>query len=76
MYFKISIIKKGLTVEVDFLMLSKHLCRHEFFQKPEEVVVTIFAKNIPAQNIDVDYGEQIVWFCLFAFLLLIGLIID
>ena len=34
--------------------------RHEFYQKPEEVVVTIFAKNIPAENVSIDYGEQIV----------------
>lgn len=35
-------------------------CRHEFYQKPEEVVVTIFAKGIPANNVVVDFGEQIV----------------
>ncbi|KAJ4705934.1 Protein SGT1 [Melia azedarach] len=34
--------------------------RHEFFQKPEEVVVTIFAKGIPAKNVALDYGEQIL----------------
>ncbi|KAJ8452760.1 hypothetical protein Cgig2_005096 [Carnegiea gigantea] len=34
--------------------------RHEFYQKPEEVVVTIFAKNIPAENVSIDYGEQIL----------------
>lgn len=37
-------------------------CRHEFYQKPEEVVVTIFAKGVPAKNVTVDYGEQIVCF--------------
>lgn len=36
------------------------MCRHEFYQKPEEVVVTIFAKGIPANNVSVDFGEQIV----------------
>lgn len=36
------------------------LCRHEFYQKPEEVVVTVFAKGIPAKNVVVDFGEQIV----------------
>ncbi|GMY07338.1 protein SGT1 homolog isoform X2 [Fagus crenata] len=34
--------------------------RHEFYQKPEEVVVTIFAKGIPANNVSVDFGEQIL----------------
>ncbi|KAF8044088.1 hypothetical protein BT93_A2154 [Corymbia citriodora subsp. variegata] len=34
--------------------------RHEFYQKPEEVVITIFAKGIPAQNVAVDFGEQIL----------------
>ncbi|XWS50434.1 hypothetical protein CRYUN_Cryun12cG0087400 [Craigia yunnanensis] len=34
--------------------------RHEFFQKPEEVVVTIFAKGIPRECVSVDYGEQIL----------------
>ncbi|XP_004511553.1 protein SGT1 homolog A [Cicer arietinum] len=34
--------------------------RHEYYQKPEEVVVTIFAKGIPAENVTVDFGEQIL----------------
>ncbi|PIM99582.1 Suppressor of G2 allele of skp1 [Handroanthus impetiginosus] len=34
--------------------------RHEYYQKPEEVVVTIFAKGIPANSIVVDFGEQIL----------------
>ncbi|KAI4383143.1 hypothetical protein MLD38_009018 [Melastoma candidum] len=34
--------------------------RHEFYQKPEEVVVTIFAKGIPASDVSVDFGEQIL----------------
>ncbi|CAH9137010.1 unnamed protein product [Cuscuta epithymum] len=34
--------------------------RHEFYQKPDEVVVTIFAKGIPAQNVAIDFGEQIL----------------
>ncbi|XVF09959.1 hypothetical protein REPUB_Repub07fG0142400 [Reevesia pubescens] len=34
--------------------------RHEFYQKPEEVVVTIFAKGIPRECVKVDYGEQIL----------------
>ncbi|CAN6846411.1 unnamed protein product, partial [Brassica oleracea] len=33
---------------------------HEFYQKPEEVVVTIFAKGIPKQNVNVEFGDQIM----------------
>ncbi|KAL9240495.1 hypothetical protein vseg_014705 [Gypsophila vaccaria] len=40
--------------------LAKPKFRHEFYQKPEEVVVTIFAKGIPAKSVAVDYGEQIL----------------
>ncbi|KAK9050385.1 hypothetical protein SSX86_008063 [Deinandra increscens subsp. villosa] len=39
---------------------AKPKYRHEFYQKPEEVVVTIFAKGIPANNVFVNYGEQIL----------------
>ncbi|CAI9092317.1 OLC1v1027517C1 [Oldenlandia corymbosa var. corymbosa] len=39
---------------------SKPKYRHEFYQKPEEVVVTIFAKGVPSKNVTVDYGEQIL----------------
>ncbi|KAL2516762.1 Protein SGT1B [Abeliophyllum distichum] len=34
--------------------------RHAFYQKPEEVVVTIFAKGIPANYVTIDFGEQIL----------------
>ncbi|XP_021892091.1 protein SGT1 homolog [Carica papaya] len=39
---------------------AKPKYRHEFYQKPEEVVVTIFAKGVPANSVSVDYGEQIL----------------
>lgn len=32
--------------------------RHAHYQKPEEVVVTIFAKGVPAKNVSIDFGEQ------------------
>uniref|UniRef100_A0A0D3AT25 SGS domain-containing protein n=1 Tax=Brassica oleracea var. oleracea TaxID=109376 RepID=A0A0D3AT25_BRAOL len=38
---------------------AKPMFRHEFYQKPEEVVVTIFAKGIPKQNVNVEFGDQI-----------------
>ncbi|PSR91471.1 Protein SGT1 B like [Actinidia chinensis var. chinensis] len=34
--------------------------RHSFYQKPEEVVVTIFAKGVPSKNVIIDFGEQIL----------------
>ncbi|OVA02106.1 CS domain [Macleaya cordata] len=40
--------------------LAKLKYRHAFYQKPEEVVVTVFAKGIPAKNVVVDFGEQIL----------------
>ncbi|MBA0552108.1 hypothetical protein Golob_022947, partial [Gossypium lobatum] len=33
---------------------------HEFYQKPEKVVVTVFAKGIPRECVKVDNGEQIL----------------
>ncbi|PSS34288.1 Protein SGT1 B like [Actinidia chinensis var. chinensis] len=39
---------------------NKPKYRHEFYQKPEEVVVTIFAKGVPATSVSVDFGEQIL----------------
>ena len=41
-------------------LVKKNLCRHECYQKPEEVVVTVFAKGVPADNVAVEFGEQIV----------------
>ncbi|KAI6696573.1 hypothetical protein NL676_016692 [Syzygium grande] len=32
--------------------------RHQFYQEPEEVVVTILAKGIPPQHVAVHFGEQ------------------
>ncbi|KAK9103748.1 hypothetical protein Sjap_021002 [Stephania japonica] len=40
--------------------ISKPKYRHEHYQKPEEVVVTIFAKKIPAKDVAIDFGEQIL----------------
>ncbi|KAL6972022.1 Cochaperone protein [Sarracenia purpurea var. burkii] len=39
---------------------AKPKYRHEFYQKPEEVVVTVFAKGVPAKSVSVDFGEQIL----------------
>ncbi|KAJ0106076.1 hypothetical protein Patl1_17634 [Pistacia atlantica] len=34
--------------------------RHEYYQKPEQIVLTVFAKGIPAKHVAVDFGEQIL----------------
>jgi len=39
---------------------SKAKYRHEYYQKPGEVVVTVFAKGIPANSVSVDFGEQLL----------------
>ncbi|KAG8381242.1 hypothetical protein BUALT_Bualt06G0102100 [Buddleja alternifolia] len=50
----------GLSSEGTTVSSTKPKYRHEFYQKPEEVVVTIFAKGIPADSVVVDFGEQIL----------------
>ncbi|XP_043714948.1 protein SGT1 homolog B-like [Telopea speciosissima] len=37
---------------------AKPKYRHEYYQKPEAVVVTIFAKGIPSKNVAVEFGVQ------------------
>ncbi|XP_034676042.1 protein SGT1 homolog A-like [Vitis riparia] len=37
---------------------AKPKYRHEYYQKPEEVVVTIFAKGIPENNVVVHFAVQ------------------
>ncbi|KAK7287231.1 hypothetical protein RIF29_00379 [Crotalaria pallida] len=46
-------------LEQPTVTVSKPKYRHEFYQKPNEVVVTIFVKGIPKESISVDFGEQI-----------------
>uniref|UniRef100_A0A5B7B255 Protein SGT1 homolog n=2 Tax=Davidia involucrata TaxID=16924 RepID=A0A5B7B255_DAVIN len=46
--------------QVAMVSSSKPKYRHEYYQKPEEVVVTIFAKGVPAKSVVVDFGEQIL----------------
>ncbi|KAF3448626.1 hypothetical protein FNV43_RR09339 [Rhamnella rubrinervis] len=48
----------NLSHEIDTTITPRY--RHEYYQKPNEVVVTIFAKGIPAGNVAVDFGEQIL----------------
>ncbi|KAL0382395.1 UNVERIFIED_CONTAM: protein SGT1 [Sesamum calycinum] len=50
----------GLSSEVSTVSSTKPKYRHEFYQKPDEVVITIFAKGIPANCVVVDFGEQIL----------------
>lgn len=46
--------------EEPIVVVAKPRYRHEFYQKPEEVVVTIFAKGVSKESITVDFGEQIL----------------
>ncbi|PIA49154.1 hypothetical protein AQUCO_01300188v1 [Aquilegia coerulea] len=39
---------------------AKPKYRHEYYQKPNDVVVTIFAKGVQAKHVVVDFGEQIL----------------
>ncbi|KAI3731339.1 hypothetical protein L1987_62527 [Smallanthus sonchifolius] len=48
------------TEQANNITPAKPKYRHEFYQKPEEVVVTIFAKGIPADSVSVTFGEQIL----------------
>ncbi|KAF7828219.1 protein SGT1-like protein A-like [Senna tora] len=51
-------VSRVCQTNTDASMRTKY--RHEYYQKPEEVVLTIFAKGIPAKNVVVDFGEQIL----------------
>ncbi|XP_034710883.1 protein SGT1 homolog isoform X1 [Vitis riparia] len=46
--------------QVPMVTASKPKYRHVYYQKPQEVVVTIFAKGVPDENVVVDFGEQIL----------------
>ncbi|KAJ1704438.1 hypothetical protein LUZ63_004217 [Rhynchospora breviuscula] len=39
---------------------SKPRFRHDYYNSTTEVVLTIFAKGIPKENVSVDFGEQIL----------------
>ncbi|XP_008796893.2 protein SGT1 homolog isoform X2 [Phoenix dactylifera] len=39
-------------------MPNKPKYRHDYYNSSTEVVLTIFAKGIPAKNVSVDFGEQ------------------
>ncbi|MQL95993.1 hypothetical protein Taro_028665 [Colocasia esculenta] len=34
--------------------------QHDYYNSPTEVVLTIFAKRIPSENVHIDFGEQIL----------------
>jgi len=35
-------------------------CRHDFYNSATDVVLTIFAKGVPADSVVVDFGEQML----------------
>nr|GEU83192.1 hypothetical protein [Tanacetum cinerariifolium] len=49
-----------ISSEVATTTPAKPKYRHEYYQKPEEVVVTVFAKGVPADRVSVNFGEQIL----------------
>ncbi|MED6156479.1 Cochaperone protein [Stylosanthes scabra] len=52
--------RDSLVPQINEVATSRPKFRHEYYQRPEEVVVTIFAKGIPSDNVVVDFGEQIM----------------
>ncbi|CAK8532589.1 unnamed protein product [Lathyrus sativus] len=47
-------------LEEPIVAVTKPKYRHGFYQTPQEVVVTIFAKGVSKESITVDFGEQIL----------------
>ncbi|CAI8593711.1 unnamed protein product [Vicia faba] len=56
---KVVVLEKDL-LEEPAVALTKPKYRHGFYQTPQEVVVTIFAKGVSKESITVDFGEQIL----------------
>ncbi|CAL0311406.1 unnamed protein product [Lupinus luteus] len=52
--------RDSLVTQTNVVTSVRPKFRHEYYQKPEEVVVTIFAKGIPAKNVVIEFGEQIL----------------
>ncbi|KAL0015881.1 hypothetical protein SO802_002950 [Lithocarpus litseifolius] len=50
----------GMSQQISTITSVRPKYSHGYYQKPEEVVVTIYAKGIPANNVVVDFGEQIL----------------
>lgn len=40
--------------------LNNLCCRHDFYNSATDVVLTIFAKGVPADSVVIDFGEQMV----------------
>ncbi|KAL1822240.1 hypothetical protein DCAR_0310061 [Daucus carota subsp. sativus] len=53
-------VDNSLSDQVPAVALPKPSYRHEFYQKPDEVVVTVFAKGLPADSVTIEFGEQIL----------------
>ncbi|XP_068644877.1 protein SGT1 homolog [Aristolochia californica] len=55
---KESSIGQGISHQA--LTSTKPKYRHEFYQKADEVVVSVLAKGVPADNVTIEFGEQIL----------------
>ncbi|KAJ6370659.1 hypothetical protein OIU77_001216 [Salix suchowensis] len=51
-------VPEDTSSQAPMVIPSKPKYRHEFYQKPEEVVVSIFAKGIQASWVTAGFGEQ------------------
>ncbi|XP_058779150.1 protein SGT1 homolog [Vicia villosa] len=56
---KVVVPEKNL-LEEPIVAVAKPKYRHGFYQTPQEVVVTIFAKGVSKESITIDFGEQIL----------------
>ncbi|XP_030530227.1 protein SGT1 homolog B-like isoform X2 [Rhodamnia argentea] len=50
----------GMVQQINAIEPVKPKFRHEFYQQPDEVVVTIFAKGVAPEDVLVEFGGQIL----------------
>lgn len=52
--------KPDVPSQPEDLVPKKPKYRHDYYNSPTEVVLTIFAKGVPKNNVLIDFGEQIL----------------
>ncbi|XP_039123513.1 LOW QUALITY PROTEIN: protein SGT1 homolog [Dioscorea cayenensis subsp. rotundata] len=52
--------KPDVASQPEDLIPKKPKYRHDYYNSPTEVVLTIFAKGVPKNNVLIDFGEQIL----------------
>ncbi|XP_031504361.1 protein SGT1 homolog A-like isoform X3 [Nymphaea colorata] len=53
-------VRHGYNHTSSEVSVPKPKYRHEYYQKPDQVVLTIFAKGISSEYIKIDFGEQLL----------------